>query len=170
MRPLLGSSGWSWGNADEPNVTDDSGAFVIERAPRGRIRVRGFPKDWSDSDYNISAVILTPGPDGDLGDVPIFKKRVKRGDAIGELGIHFADQPEETLPDDHEMKVSWIDPQGPAAKVDLKVGDIVTTVDGIDVTGASSSNAWSLVRAAPGTKISLGLARGTSVTIVLAPP
>ncbi len=168
--PIIGSGGFSWGNDDEPNITDDSGAFVIERAPRGRIHVRGFPKDWSDSDYNMLDVVRTPSPDGDLGDVPIMKKRVKRGDAVGELGIHFADQPEETLPDERELKVSWIDPNGPAGKVDIKVGDIVTTIDGVDVAGANNSTSWGLMRAAPGTKLALGLARGTSVTIVLAPP
>jgi protocatechuate 3,4-dioxygenase beta subunit len=168
--PIVGTGSFAWGNDDEPNVTDDNGAFVIERAPRGRIYVRGYPKDWSDSDYNSLNIVRTPGPDGDLGDIPIMKRRVKRGDAVGEVGFHFADQPEETLPDDRELKVSWIDPTGPAAKVDLKVGDIVTAVDGVDVAGANHASAWNLMRAAPGTKVTFGLARGASVTIVLASP
>jgi len=169
--PIIGAGGnGGWGEDDEPNVTDDAGAFVIERAPRGRIHVRGFPKDWGDSDYMMVDTVRTPSPEGDLGDVTIFKRRVKRGDAVGEIGIHFADQPEETLPDDRELKVSWIDPAGPAAKADLEVGDIVTTIDGVDVAGANSTSSWSLLRAPPGTKLALGLARGTSVTIVLAPP
>ncbi|MFN0251199.1 MAG: carboxypeptidase regulatory-like domain-containing protein [Kofleriaceae bacterium] len=168
--PIIGSTGVSWGNDDEPNITDDAGGFVIERAPRGRIYVRGFPKDWTDSDYTPVSTVRTPGPDGDLGDIPIFKKRVKRGDAEGELGVNFADQPEDTLPDDRQLKVSWIDPAGPAAKVDLKAGDIVTTIDGIDIAGANYAIGWGLMRAPPGTKLALGLARGTSVTIVLAPP
>lgn len=169
--PIIGSGGFNnWGEEDEPNMTGDDGRFVIERAPRGRVFIRGYPKDWSDSDYNWVNIVRAPGPDGDLGDVPIFKKRVKRGDARGELGINFAEQPEETLPDDREIKVSWIDPQGPAAKADIEVGDIVTTIDGIDVTGANNYNSWSLLGAPPGTKITLGLARGTSVAIVLAQP
>lgn len=169
-QPIVGVGDFGWGNDDEPNVTDDSGAFTIERAPRGRIHVRGYPKDWNESDYSILDIIRTPGADGDLGDVGIMRKRVKRGDAVGELGVHFVDQPEETLPDEREMKISWIDPNGPAAKVDLKVGDVVTSIDGIDVAGPSYASAWPLLRAAPGTKLVLGLARNATVSIILAAP
>jgi hypothetical protein len=168
---IVGASSFGgWGNEDEPNMTDDSGVFVIEQAPRGRIYVRGYPKDWGESEYSAVNIVRTPGPDGDLGEVPIMKRRVKRGDAVGDLGVNFAQQPEETLPEEREIKVSWIDPNGPAAKVDLKVGDVVTTIDGIDVAGENHATMWPLIRAAPGTKLILGLARGTSVTIVLAPP
>ncbi len=168
---IIGDSSFGgWGNDDEPNMTDDAGIFVIDKAPRGRIYIRGYPKDWGDSDYAPVNLVRTPGPDGDLGDVPIMRKRVKRGDAVGELGVNFVEQPEETLPDEREIKVSWIDPAGPAAKVDLKVGDVVTKIDGVDVSGPNNGNMWALITAAPGTTIALGLARGTTVTIVLAPP
>jgi C-terminal processing protease CtpA/Prc len=68
------------------------------------------------------------------------------------------------------MTVALIDPKGPAAKTELAVGDVVTTVDGIDVTGANAPNAMTLMRAPPGTKLSLGLQRGAKVEIVLAQP
>ncbi len=169
--PIIGNGGFdNWGQDDQPNITDDRGEFVIEQAPRGRVFIRGYPKDWNDSEYTWLNLVRTPGPDGDLGELPIFKRRVKKGDPRGELGINFVEQPEDTLPDDREIKVSWIDPQGPAAKVDIKVGDVVTTIDGIDVTGANNYSSWALLSALPGTKITLGLQRGTSVAIVLAQP
>jgi diguanylate cyclase (GGDEF)-like protein len=52
----------------------------------------------------------------------------------------------------------------------MEVGDVVTTVDGLDVAGASYSNGWTLMQAPPGTKLQLGLARGTTVAITLAAP
>ena len=103
-----------------------------------------------------------------MGDLTIIKNRVKRGDPVGELGVKFAQQPEDTAPDQREIKVSFIDPAGPAARTELKVGDIITSIDGIDVTGASTANAWTLMRAPPGTKLLLGLARGAQVPVVLA--
>ena len=47
---------------------------------------------------------------------------------------------------------------------------MITTVDGVDVNGANSANYGTLTRAAPGTKLSFGTKRGTTVIVVLAPP
>ena len=38
------------------------------------------------------------------------------------------------------------------------------------VAGVNYGNAWPLMRAAPGTALKLGLQRGATVTVVLAPP
>jgi C-terminal processing protease CtpA/Prc len=106
----------------------------------------------------------------DIGDVKILKRRAKNGDLVGELGVHFVEQPENTPVDQQLFKVSWIDPAGPAAKTELKLGDVIATIDGIDVTGASHSNGEVLMEAPPGTAIKLGLSRGVTVTVVLAAP
>lgn len=168
-----GGGGWSFSSSDEANVTDEAGAFTIVNAPKGRVMLRGMPKDWRDSDYGMLQVIkvVTPaGPTVDLGTIPIIRKRVKSGDTVGELGVNFAEQPPETPPDKQELKVSWIDPAGPAAKTELKVGDMITSIDGNDVTGAAAPTAAILMRAAPGTKLALGLARGATVVVTLAAP
>jgi protocatechuate 3,4-dioxygenase beta subunit len=167
-----GDGGWSFSSLDEVNVSDETGAFTIERAPKGRVLLRGMPKDWRDSDYSMLSLTRTvgDGPKVDLGTVPIIKKRVKPGDPVGELGVNFAEQPPGTPPDKHEYKVSWIDPKGPAAQTDLKVGDVIITIDGTDVAGGASQAGWVLMRAAPGTKLTLGLQRGASVVVTLSPP
>ncbi len=115
-------------------------------------------------------LVRTPAAAGELGDLPILRKRVKSGDAVGELGLNFAAQPDTLAFDQREYKVSWIDPAGPAVKSGIEVGDIVTTIDGIDITGTNSGNAYAQLRAAPGTRLVLGLERGVSVTITLAAP
>ena len=66
--------------------------------------------------------------------------------------------------------MSFIDPAGPAAKSGLEVGDVVTSIDATDITGANADQGWMLLRAPPGTKLSLGLARGTTLAITLAAP
>ncbi len=95
---------------------------------------------------------------------------MKQNDPVGKLGIRFKEPPPDEPPDKRTLVVSWIDPAGSAAKTELKVGDVITTADGVDVTGAASGNWGPITRAPPGTKISLGLGSGTTVVVVLAPP
>ncbi len=157
--------------ADQEHVTDEGGRFKIKHAPAGALHLFGFPKDAASSDYGVlSAVRTVDAQRPDVGDLTIIKRRVKRNEPAGELGVNFARQPPDTPPDRREFKVSFIDPAGPAAKTELKVGDLVTSIDGVDVTGASWANAWILMRAPPGTKLVLGLGRGAQVTVVLAAP
>ncbi len=177
MMASLASGGrfmFSSGGDDRTNITDEAGRFTIKNAPRGKLSIRGFPKNWDDEDMDYGQVSTVRTVDGtgtiDIGDIGILKKRIKKGDPVGELGVNFAEQPRDTLPDKRELKVSFVDPAGPAAKTDLKVGDIVTTCDGIDVSGASSSNWYTLRSAPPGTKLVLGLARGAKVEVTLAAP
>src|SRR5262249_28527794 len=134
--------------------------------------LQGFPKDWSNSDYGFARVVRTIQGSGtiDVGDIGVLKKRVKNGDPVGETGIHFASQPNDTPAEQQAYKVSWIDPAGPAANSGLLVGDVVTSIDGVDVSGANHANGWMLLRSPPGAKLALGLARGATVTIMLAAP
>ena len=156
----------------QDHVTDEAGAFTIKRAPRGKVSLRGFPKDWDDSVYGFIAVVRDVSGAGtvDVGDVGVIKKRVKQDDVVGEHGLRFAEHPHDAPPDQYKLEVSWIDPAGPAAKTELRVGDVITTIDGVEVGGTNSSHAWVLMRAPPGTALALGLARGATVTVVLAAP
>ena len=168
-----GNGGMEWNEDDSrENISDDTGRFTIKNAPRGVVTLTGFPKDWNETDYGWVRTVKTADGTGtvDVGDIGVLKRRIKPSDTAGELGVHWVEQPDDTPLDQERFEVSWIDPNGPAAKTELKVGDVVTTVDGIDVTGANHGLGWVEMRAAPGTKLAFGLARGTSVTIVLAPP
>ncbi|MGN6108855.1 MAG: PDZ domain-containing protein, partial [Kofleriaceae bacterium] len=126
-----------------------------------------------DGPYHVlvaTRTIAGTDPVVDLGELHILKKRTQPGDPIGELGIQFAEQPPDTAPDQEQLKVSSIDPAGPAARTDLKVGDVITAIDGVDVTGAHTAQARPLLVAPPGTKIALALQRGATITLVLAAP
>jgi hypothetical protein len=167
----------SWGamfqsTDDNKQVTDETGRFTIEHAPGGMVTITGFPKDWQAGLYGMLRAVRDAKGTGtiDVGDLPVVRRRVKQGDPVGELGVHWAEDAPGATVDDHTWKVSWIDPAGPAAKTDLKVGDVVLTVDGADITGASAMNGYMLLRAPPGTTIKLGLSRGTTVAITLASP
>jgi membrane-associated protease RseP (regulator of RpoE activity) len=56
----------------------------------------------------------------------------------------------------------------PGGVAGIKPGDIVTSVDGIDLRGFASMNIWRLLSAPPGTKLSFALARGVTVDVTLA--
>ena len=173
--PGKGSS-WSFmggmGDEDRDNISDDSGRFTLRNAPRGTVTLMGWPKDWREGEYGFFRTVREVQGTGtvDIGDITVVHRRVKPGDAVGELGVHWAEQVPGAQLDEQIWKVSWIDPAGPAAKTDLKVDDIVTAVDGNDITGTNAANGWMLMQAAPGTTIKLGLARGITVAITLAPP
>ncbi|MEO8700318.1 MAG: carboxypeptidase regulatory-like domain-containing protein [Kofleriaceae bacterium] len=167
-----GGGGFSFSTDDDmAMITDEAGRFTVKDAPTGRLTIRAWPKDPT-SEYTSTTALRTVQGTGtvDVGDVAILRRRVKRGDPVGDLGVNWASQPPDTEPDKRELKVSFVDPAGPAAKTDLKVGDIVKTIDGVDITGEASGYARSLIAAPPGTKLVFGLVRGASVTIVLAAP
>ena len=169
-----GGFSFSWGpDADNDNISDEAGKFTVKRVPRGQISVQGMPKERKTSDYSWFRTLRTlegTQTTVDIGDVSVIKRRVKEGEKSGELGLNFKDQPPDTPPDQQKFEVSFIDPKGPAVTSGIKVGDVLTSVDGIDVTGGNAMNAWTLMNAPPGTKLSLGLARNATVTIVLAAP
>jgi C-terminal processing protease CtpA/Prc len=96
----------------------------------------------------------------DLGDIALSKRRIKKGDKFGRFGITFATD---------SLRVDAIDPIAPAAKTELVVGDVVTSVDGIDLTGVPLETASTLMSVSAGTAVRFGLARGVTITMVAIP-
>jgi hypothetical protein len=167
--------GFSFGmneDEDQLNITGTDGAFTIKRAPRGEITVRGFAKDWQDSDYGFIQATRTVTGTGtiDIGEIAVLKRRLKKGETGGDLGLRFKEQPRGTTIDQRVYEVSFIDPKGPAVQSGIKVGDVVISIDGVDITGANAMDAWVLMNALPGTKLELGLKRGVTVSITLGAP
>ena len=72
--------------------------------------------------------------------------------------------------EDFPVTVAFIRPGGPAAATELAVGDVVTAVDGHDVTGENRHRWFTLTRVPQGTKITLDLENGKSVDIVTGKP
>lgn len=54
-------------------------------------------------------------------------------------------------------------PGSPAIEAGIKAGDIIKTVDGYDITGATSSQASLLIRGEEGTKVQIGVLRGKEI-------
>jgi len=154
------------------SISDEQGRFTIHDAPRGKLQIICSPREPSSSDYVYIAYVHVIEGAGtiDIGDLTLIKKRLKLGEAVGDLGFRAPGVDPGTQPENFRLEVSLIEPNGPAAGTDLKVGDIVNTIDGVDVTGSNWPRMWPLLSAPAGTKITFGLARGVTIAIVLGPP
>ena len=164
------ASGESFGDRDMGVLTDEAGRFRIAHVPAGHVKVTAWAS--RDGGYGTTAMIreVDAVHDVDVGDLGTVKRRVGNDERKGKLGIVWVEYPEETPSDQRSFQVAAIDATGPAATTDLRVGDVVIAVDGISALGGNRSSAWWLMDAPPGTPIRFGLARGTSVTVVLAAP
>ncbi|HEY1813834.1 MAG TPA: PDZ domain-containing protein [Kofleriaceae bacterium] len=153
-------------------VSDAAGRFTIKNAPTGLLEVSGFPRDPFGSNYASVRTVLRVDGSGtiDVGDVGVLRNRIKCDDVEGYLGIRWAEQPPNTPPEQWRYEVSWIDPNGGAVNTGLEVGDVVTAIDGIDISGVNHARSFALMRAPSGTKLALGLARAATVTVTLSAP
>jgi hypothetical protein len=153
----------------QDHISDAAGRFTVRNAPQGQVVVSGWGAEGQPFDIQVVRMLRGSGT-VDLGDIEAIRRRLKPGDIAGELGLKFAEQTFDTPPDKRERKISYIDPKGPAAQSKLEVGDVVTSIDGIDVRNEHASRAAALIAAPPGTKVVLTVARGLTATIVLAAP
>lgn len=153
------------------SVTDDAGRFTVRRAPVGDVWIRAHPSNVESNDGGMVNEVRKLSGTGtiDLGDLQIVRRRIKQGEPVGVLGLQFEVQPGDVPVEQRVLKIKAIDPAGPAAKTALQVGDVITTCDGVDVTGAGFHTWWTLVQAPPGTKLMIGTQRGVTLPVVLAP-
>ncbi|HEY4057724.1 MAG TPA: carboxypeptidase regulatory-like domain-containing protein [Kofleriaceae bacterium] len=172
-RLAQGAGTMQWDD-DPTHLSDATGAFTVVRVPQNKVQINAIARDWQDSKYGFMRVFrdLTTATTStiDIGEIRMLEKRVKEGETTGELGINFKDPPPGADYATYRWEVSFVDPTGPAATSGIKVGDVITTVDGIDMYDAGAGNAWTLFQAPPGAQLALGLARGATVTVTLGPP
>ena len=172
VSPVKGGGGFSFRTDDSNtrNISGPDGRFEVENAPAGRVQVAGFPIEWDDAGYGFVRMLATvaSGRTTDVGDVVVAPMRQKRGERSGDLGYLLKQTPPDVEPEDVVLEVALVRP--PAARAGLAVGDVITAVDGHDVTGANHYLYWSLSRVAPGTAVALGLARGATVKLTAGEP
>jgi hypothetical protein len=130
-------------------TTDAAGRFVFAELPPGHFTI---------SAGNGETAIDAAGTSLDAGDIQIVAPRA--GDDRGAMGFSATSW-------NGEVRVGHVDSDGPAASSGLERDDVITAVDGIDVTGARSVRFDAAMAAPPGTHVVLGLARGTTIAIVL---
>jgi protocatechuate 3,4-dioxygenase beta subunit len=176
IQPVKGGASnffvFNQGDEQRKNVTDETGRFEVENAPTGRVYVTAFPLDWMSSEYGFVRALanVVPGQPNDVGQIKMAKRRIGPQDRGGDFGFQLKEQPPDIEPDQTQLVVSLIRPDGAAASSGLKVGDVIVSIDGIDVTGPNYYLYWSLGEVKEGTKVSFGLARGEKIAITAGKP
>lgn len=175
IAPRMGEFMFNLGDGgDKANITDDAGAFTVERAPAGKVRVMVLPRNFAGGAAYGWSTIATQIP-GDqkryvLPPLRVVKQRVPRGGRSGDLGFELAESNRDEPDEDRRLLVAVVRPGGPAATAGLKLGDEVVEVAGHEVRGVDSYRFEDLTSVPQGERVTLELADGRSVTIVAGPP
>jgi protocatechuate 3,4-dioxygenase beta subunit len=172
LRPIGGATMYAsldgvglstWSPFDHRNTTDASGHFEIPAVSRGATVISGSSIDEGGQrsrPVTIYRTITTSDPAViDLGQIRAITTTISA--PSGNSGF-------EVAASDGAVRVTAVEPGGVADREGLVVGDVITAIDGIDVTGAASRAAGQLMDGDVGTTIVLELERGVTVTIVLA--
>ncbi len=152
-------------------TTDATGRFRVENVIPGRVVLLGHGMDRSANWTTMQQVRTVSAEASDVGDLPILRSRLaKPGDVHGYLGLKFVPLALGTLPEQREVKVAWIDPTGPAAKLDIQIGDVLASVDGVDIRGDNYGNTNPMLIAPVGTTVRITLVRGPTIALTLTTP
>jgi len=144
------------GQRREAQTSGPDGRFVISGLPHGRLTLDLGAPQGSRYMYRDVERVIDSGGTVDVGDLSLVTRQDTSGKPLGTIDVTFAGD---------SLQVATIDPNGAAAKSGLAVGDIVTTIDGVDVTVDPSAGRFLLFTSA-GTPIRLGLLRGVTISVV----
>nr|WP_263429128.1 carboxypeptidase regulatory-like domain-containing protein [Nannocystis pusilla] len=161
---------WSSSGADENklHVTDEQGRYEVANAPSGQVSIQVYPRGWGDSEFSWSSMPAQLSNSASVIELPpikVARRRVKDGEASGELGIKYKESEAGADPLARRLIVAHVRPGGPAAVGGIQVGDEVTSVDGQDVSGANAYLYYALTNVPEGTTLTFGLASGKSVAV-----
>jgi len=162
------------GGGERKQVSDANGEFEIAHAPSGEVQIMAMPQSWGgseDYDWTMLARTLPAEPKvQDVGTIELIKKRVVDTERAGDLGYSLRDPEPDEDRTKRVLKVGHIRPGGPAAKTGLKVGDVITSVNGHDVRGEQCYRYSGLATVKVEGTLTLGLASGASIKVVAGPP
>ncbi|MBP9863378.1 MAG: PDZ domain-containing protein, partial [Kofleriaceae bacterium] len=169
ITPVQGGGRMSFGDRDgeRADVSDETGSFRVAGAGRGLSYLLGIPEDPR-ATYSATRWVVDVAGAGevDVGDIPVVPRRVEPGDPRSDVGMSFVEREPGSDPRQYQLKVSRVEPGGPAAAAGIVAGDVIVAIDGYDVRGARSSLAWPLLRVKVGVAVELALARGVTVRVV----
>lgn len=158
---------------DRTPRTDAKGGFELAGVPAGEVRILVVGPHEAAVDYNQATLStkIAGGPEVELPPIRLAPRRLKAGEAEGDLGFAILLGGATTSPSGPRIEVAAARPGGPAAAAGLRVGDVIVRVDGEDVTGERRYLYEQLTRVSVGTTLRLGLARGDTVELTaVAPP
>ena len=153
--------------APKGHRTDAQGRFELRDVPPEVFRLAVLSEKIGEDAYG-GALFITAraGVQAEVDLPPVVVATMRGGKDIRHDAPGFGFDQDQT-PWCTDTTIAAVQPDSPAARAGLRVGDVITTVDGHDVTGPRCHLALRLAHVAPGTKATLTLARGD--TVVLTP-
>ncbi len=159
---------------ERKEVSDERGEFEVAHASSGEVSIFVVPQSWGGTqDYSWTTIQKTLPAEPrvqDVGVIELVKKRVTDLERAGDRGFSTRESEPDEAWTERVIRVGHVRAGGPAAKAGLKVDDVITSVNGHDVTGEQSYRYGVLATAKEGETIVLGLASGASVSVVVGPP
>ena len=140
------------------------GSFSLE-VPAGRLKLLARSPEGSMHRNLIVSWMAVAGEDQRVPDLRVPRRRLLPGQTEGDLGYTLKET-DPLRPEDARREVAFVDPGGPAARAGLRIGDVITRVDGYDVTGGRGSRYASLVMVPAGRAVELTVARGQTIEVV----
>lgn len=144
------------GTSESENTTDARGRFTLRDVPTGNIVIVAMLTRERDLQLYAPRTLAAKATI-ELGEVAVMMPRVREG--AGKLPFTLVAPPNQWFT--HRFEIATAD-----ARTSLRAGDVITSVDGIDVRGDNAGLYDPLVRVAPGTRLALGLERGATVDVV----
>ncbi len=154
---------------DKNPMSGADGRFEVKNAPAGRVEVTAFPLDQESGHFmGRRRVTVEGGRMNDIGDLRVPRRRLKASEPRGDIGFELKQTPPDADPDKETLTVALVRPDGPAAGSGLRPGDVIVSVDGVEVRGDLTLY-WSMTTVPPGTALTLGLESGASARITAGP-
>lgn len=144
--------------ADGPSGTD--GRFTIRNQTPGRWMIYGASS--GDAPPLCAELREVTGEQFDAGDLPVVSERPEREYSLGFELSYLEGQRD---PRAWRATVLSVEPGSSAAKAGLRAGDVITAVNGNDVTGPHVALLFTYAFASPGGAARLTLANGGTVTV-----
>jgi protocatechuate 3,4-dioxygenase beta subunit len=154
-------------------ISGTDGRFELADLPVGRLIFFVWPlvMDESDVGFCLARATVQAGQQLTLPPIRCPRRRTKNvRDRAGDLGFSLKELNPMALADPVPLVVAVVRPGGPAAAAGLKAGDVVTSIDGHDVTGSNDYLYYTLSHVPEGTAVSFGVARGGTVSVAAGPP
>jgi protocatechuate 3,4-dioxygenase beta subunit len=149
--------------SDLSNISDANGRFEVPNVQRGSLDIFGRTYDDGVRLYDpvtLHRTVTASDPEVvDLGDVWVV---MTTADARADAGLTLEVTGEPKL-----VKVVGVGSDSAAGKAGIVIDDVITAIDGVDVTGDAADEARTLVTGEAGTAIVVTLERGVTVTVVL---
>lgn len=152
-------------------MTDADGRYEVNDAPAGTVLVQVMPANFLQLSEVGSALLvatLKAGVPFEAPDIVLIKPQLGPDDEAGDLGYSLQPRVANAEPGNRPKVVAFVRPDGPAAGSGLEVGDVITEVDGHDVTGDQLLYG-PLSKVPAGRTVELTLQRGQAVSITAEP-